>query len=135
MKNAGLIIYIFKYEKLKNKLFNQYPHDRMRYGQGKNYFIEHVLSKLPEELTKLQKSAVEMNVPVNDMLLILLNKNGINADNPSPRIRTTFSMNNCEEKFYLVLANNKNSIFTLVGNDVYYYENNIGKINNLENDD
>ena len=125
-----------QYEILKINLSHKYPNDRQKYSQGKDVFISEILSSVPYSFDDLFEISNQKNIPHQDLILIMLNMYGINADIESPRIRTNiFLDSNKEEFFYLGLPNNNESCFYLVDNDVYLYNKKIGTVNKLENDD
>ena len=125
-----------EYNDLKVKLQTQHPYNRTAYGKGKDPFIEKILSKLPEDRETLIDYSIKTKIPLNDLIMIELNKFGVNSDVKSPRIRTNFSLlNNNLDKFYLGLPNNKMSAFTQNSNSVFLYNIEIGKFSKIENDD
>ena len=88
-----------------------------------------------EDIKEIQKYSEEYNVPYEDLLLMSLNLTGVKSNLPYPRIRFFIRLNSFPDDFYVGLPNNIcESPFEIKENKIYFLNEEIGKVRNIEND-
>ena len=87
-------------------------------------------------LQEVKELSLQYGVSEEEILLIAFNLNGVKSSLDFPRIRLNMSIvSRPEEVFYFGVANRETSCFELVGKKLYFLDNHIGNIVEIENDD
>ncbi|PIV43757.1 MAG: hypothetical protein COS26_00115 [Candidatus Nealsonbacteria bacterium CG02_land_8_20_14_3_00_40_11] len=88
-----------------------------------------------KSIVQIQELSRKYNIPVEDIILIALNRFGVYTDIPEKRIRFKLKLNTVDGLFYLAIcANTDTSPFILKGDNLFLNGNSIGIITEREND-
>ena len=99
------------------------------------FLNDYVANYGTESLSELRKLSFENEVPLNDVLLIALNRYGIRSSINDNRIRFKVKLDVGDEYYFLALGNNTGKTpFTLIGNTLYYDNEKIGSVKDIEKD-
>lgn len=83
----------------------------------------------------LEELSNKYNVPIEDVLLIALNRYGIIADTDENRTRFKLKLHTYPEVFYMAICiNTFDSPFTIKDNELYLKDKSVGKVIDMEKD-
>lgn len=86
-------------------------------------------------ISDINNLSIKYQIPKAEIIFIALNRYGVKYNNVEGRIRFKLKLDSLDEKFFFALASNMGETpFEIIDNILYFNNNKIGNIENIEND-